>query len=174
MRAYEPLTWAADVVDPAPGDRILEVGCGRGMLTSLLAERLTTGFLVGIDRSPAMIRAAARRNRAAIEVGRVRLRTAGLADADFGSQVFDVVVAFGVRAFWTAPAPEWAVVRQVLTPEGRAIIAHQLTDGALDARIETAVRGLAEAQGLCLHAVHSGRTTPIESRALELRVGSSA
>jgi SAM-dependent methyltransferase len=170
VRAYEPLTWSADVVDPAPGDRILEVGCGRGHLTSLLAERLTTGFLIAIDRSPAMIEAAARRNRAAVEVGRVRLRTASLTDCDFGSRVFDVVVSFDVQAFWTAPAPEWDVVRQVLAPEGRVIIAYPMVERAIDAAVETTVRELAGARGLCLRTVHRARTTPVECKALEFRL----
>ena len=170
MGAYEPLTWSVDVVDPAPGDRILEVGCGQGYLTSLLAERLTTGFLVAIDDSPAMIEAAARRNRAAIEVGRVRLRTGSLTDAGFGSRVFDVVVSFDEPAFWTAPAPQWDVVRHLLAPEGRVIIAYRLVDETVDAEVEAAVRELAGTRGLGLRAVHRARTAPVECKALELRL----
>jgi protein-L-isoaspartate O-methyltransferase len=41
-RASERLSWAAGVVAPSPSDRVLEVGCGHGVLVSLLAERLTT------------------------------------------------------------------------------------------------------------------------------------
>ena len=47
MAASERLAWAADVVAPAPADRVLEVGCGHGVLLSLLAARLTTGAVVG-------------------------------------------------------------------------------------------------------------------------------
>ena len=49
MRPSERLGWTADVVAPSP-DRVLEVGCGHGVLVSLFAARLTTGLVVGIDR----------------------------------------------------------------------------------------------------------------------------
>ena len=169
MRASERLVWAADVVDAAPGERILEVGCGRGVLVALLADRLTTGVVVGIDRSTTMIAAAARRNRVAVEAGRVRLQAAALTDVDLGGQLFDVVVSFGVRAFWAPPAAEWDVVRQVLAPEARVIVAEQVPDAEAHRQIEEAVRRLAGARGFGLVTVHRGRTTPVESIALELR-----
>lgn len=169
MREGERLAWVADVVDPAPGERILEVECGQGRLLALLAERLTTGVVVGIDRSAAMIAAAARHNREAIEVGRVRLQAAALADARLGGQTFDVVVATDVREFWTPPAPEWDVVGQVLVPEGRVIVAHQLVNGDGEGPIVRTVRALAATRGLELVVVHRGRTTPTASVALELR-----
>ena len=50
MRPSERLGWTADVVAPSPSDRVLEVGCGHGVLVSLCAARLTTGLVVGIDR----------------------------------------------------------------------------------------------------------------------------
>jgi hypothetical protein len=50
VRPSERLGWTADVVAPSPSDRVLEVGCGHGVLVSLFAARLTTGLVVGIDR----------------------------------------------------------------------------------------------------------------------------
>jgi SAM-dependent methyltransferase len=169
VRASERLEWAADVVDPAPGERILEVDCEHGDLVALLAERLTTGVVVGIDRSPTRIAAATRRNRTAIEDGRVRLQTATLLDAQFGGLVFDVVVSFDVRTFSTPPAYEWDAVRQVLAPDGRVIIVYELVDAGSHRRIVARVRRLAGARGLGLFVVHRGPTLPVESVALELR-----
>lgn len=100
----------------------------------------------------------------------MRLRTADLTDAAFGGQVFDVVVSFDVPALWTAPAPEWDVVRHVLAPDGRVVIVHRLLDETVDISVETAVRELAGARDLHLRAVHRGRTTPDECKALELRL----
>ena len=48
-----------------PGDRVLDVGCGTGILTSALAERGST--VVGIDASEAYV-AEARRHRSNPEV----------------------------------------------------------------------------------------------------------
>lgn len=50
-------------LDPQPDDRILDIGCGDGVLDVQLAEVLArgSGHLHGIDSSPAMISAAAGR-----------------------------------------------------------------------------------------------------------------
>lgn len=50
---------ALDLLDPKPGERILDVGCGEGTLTKKIAER--GAVVLGIDNSPEMI-AAARAN----------------------------------------------------------------------------------------------------------------
>jgi trans-aconitate methyltransferase len=50
---------ALDLLDPQPGERILDVGCGEGSLTKKMIARRAT--VLGIDNSPEMI-AAARAN----------------------------------------------------------------------------------------------------------------
>jgi len=50
---------ALDLLDPQPGERILDVGCGEGTLTKKINERGAT--VLGVDNSPEMI-AAARAN----------------------------------------------------------------------------------------------------------------
>jgi trans-aconitate methyltransferase len=47
---------ALDLLDPKPGERILDVGCGEGTLTRKITERGAT--VLGIDNSPEMISAA--------------------------------------------------------------------------------------------------------------------
>jgi SAM-dependent methyltransferase len=47
---------ALDLLDPQPGERILDVGCGEGTLTRKIVERGAT--VLGIDNSPEMIAAA--------------------------------------------------------------------------------------------------------------------
>ncbi|WP_276261318.1 class I SAM-dependent methyltransferase [Haloglomus litoreum] len=51
-----------DLLDPAPGERVLDLGCGTGDLTATLAERVGAGGrAVGVDRSASMVaRARAR------------------------------------------------------------------------------------------------------------------
>ena len=168
VAASARLTWAAGVVAPQPGERVLEVGCGHGVLVALLADRV--GEVLGIDRSPTMVTAAARRNRAAVEAGRVRLQAAALSDADLGPRPFDVVVSFDVRAFSdSALQATWDVVRRVLAPAGRVVVAFSvMTPGAEDDVVGTVTR-LAGDRGLSVSAVHRGATAPIASAAVELR-----
>jgi trans-aconitate methyltransferase len=47
------------LLNPQPGERVLDLGCGTGHLTAAIAER--GAAVIGLDRSPEMI-AAARRN----------------------------------------------------------------------------------------------------------------
>jgi SAM-dependent methyltransferase len=47
---------ALDLLDPQPGERVLDVGCGEGTLTEKIIQRGAT--VLGIDNSPEMIEAA--------------------------------------------------------------------------------------------------------------------
>src|SRR5919202_1044262 len=62
-KASERFVWSVDTLEVRPADRLLEVGCGHGVAVSLVCERLTTGTITAIDRSPKMIEMATRRNR---------------------------------------------------------------------------------------------------------------
>ena len=54
-------------------ERAVDVGCGDGFFTGLLAERLPHGEAIGLDNSPAYLAAAAERLLPEIDAGRVRL-----------------------------------------------------------------------------------------------------
>ena len=47
---------ALDLLDPKPGERILDIGCGDGALTHKIAER--GADVVGVDNSPELVAAA--------------------------------------------------------------------------------------------------------------------
>ncbi len=162
-------SWAAGVVAPQPGERVLEVGCGHGVLAALLAER--AGEVLAVDRSPAMVAAAGRRNRAAVEAGRVRLQAAALSDADLGPDPFDVVVGFDVRAFWDpAQQATWDVVDRVLAPAGRVVVAFSVMTPGTEEDVVAAVSRLAGARGLVPAGVHRrAAAAGIGSAAVELR-----
>lgn len=167
MRASERLTWAAGLVAPAAGERVLEVGCGHGVLVSLLAA--AGARVVAVDRSATMTAAAGRRNALAVAGDRVRLVTAPLTAADVGPDSFDAVVSFDVRAFWTPPAPEWDVVARVLAPGGRVVVAFSLMDPGTEERVATAVRRLAGQRGLEVTGIDRAATTPYGSAGVRLR-----
>src|SRR5881397_1559831 len=102
-KASERFVWAVDTLEVRPADRLLEVGCGHGVAVSLVCERLTTGTITAIDRSPKMIEMATRRNRAHVDAGRAVLEAIALEDADLGDRRFDKVFAFNVAPFWQQP-----------------------------------------------------------------------
>ncbi|MFG0305392.1 MAG: methyltransferase domain-containing protein [Phycisphaerales bacterium JB040] len=75
------------MLDPRPGERILDVACGQGELCRLLAsQRLEGGEVgvVGVDASPSLIEAARERSpeRLSFEVGDAQRLAAGLGEFD--------------------------------------------------------------------------------------------
>lgn len=103
---------------PRPGDRILDVGCGSGDLTLLVAERLAPGGkAVGVDLSGPMLERARRRSEVA-GVDGVRFERADAQVHPFRPGSFDGVVSrFGVM-FFDDPAAAFANLTAALRPGG--------------------------------------------------------
>ncbi|MCL6643992.1 MAG: methyltransferase domain-containing protein [Dehalococcoidia bacterium] len=55
----QPFFDLLELVQPAPGGRAVDLGCGTGELTRVLHERLGAAETLGIDSSPAMLERAA-------------------------------------------------------------------------------------------------------------------
>ncbi|MDF2743274.1 MAG: class SAM-dependent methyltransferase, partial [Actinomycetia bacterium] len=105
MAVPERIRWAVQVLDPAPGDQLLEIGCGPGVAVAAICQRLRDGRVVAIDRSATAIARATRRNGDCIASGRAVLRTVALEDlaADGLPEAgpgFDKVFAMNVNLFW--------------------------------------------------------------------------
>jgi ubiquinone/menaquinone biosynthesis C-methylase UbiE len=123
---FEPI--AADVAAAVPeGARILDVGCGRGQLSILLAVRHglpVTGIDVDPDeiaRARATVRAAATDavTRAAAEPV---FLVADAAHMPFEDGSFDLVTSTFSMHHWPDPVAGLGEVRRVLVPGGRALI----------------------------------------------------
>ena len=124
VRASDRLAWAVRVLDPAPSDRVLEVGCGHGVAATLVCERLDGGRLTAIDRSAKMIDMATRRNEEHIAAGRAVFETVSLEGADFGDQRFDKVFGVHVAALWKSDEA-LAAARGCLAPGGALYVIDQ-------------------------------------------------
>jgi trans-aconitate methyltransferase len=101
-----------DLLQPRPGERILDVGCGTGHLTAQLAA--TGADVVGIDRSPAMIEQARR------SYPQLRLEVADARDFAF-AEPFDAVFSNAALHWVTEPERVIARVRAALKPGGRFV-----------------------------------------------------
>jgi ubiquinone/menaquinone biosynthesis C-methylase UbiE len=89
-------TWL-DYSGVRPGDRVLDVGCGTGVVTRDLAQRVGyQGQVVGIDPSTRLIQEALRRLDQKGLKGRVEFQRADGAALPFPDGSFDLVVASAV------------------------------------------------------------------------------
>jgi SAM-dependent methyltransferase len=119
-RQLEPLgAEAMRILDPAPGEHILDIGCGCGQTSFALAERVgSTGQVLGVDISQPML-AVARERSAAVGGAAPRFREADAAVEHLGEAVFDGVFSrFGVM-FFSDPTAAFAHIRQAVKPQGR-------------------------------------------------------
>jgi SAM-dependent methyltransferase len=118
-RQVEPLGLAAmDVLCPAEGEHIVDIGCGCGQSSLALAARVRpTGSVVGVDISQPMLDVAFRRPRTADL--QVTFRKLDAQTGDLGDDLFDAAFSrFGVM-FFSDPVAAFANIRASLKPDGR-------------------------------------------------------
>jgi ubiquinone/menaquinone biosynthesis C-methylase UbiE len=106
-----------DLADLKPEEQVLDLGCGDGNYTGPAAER--AGSAVGLDRSPAMLRAAAKRLSGTPGLRWVEGDAASLPFRD-GS--FDVVLIVTVLSFAADPQAVVNEAFRVLRSGGRLIL----------------------------------------------------
>lgn len=90
----------------APGERVLDVGCGTGSL-----QRASGTDILGVDLSAAMLAHAAGQ-RAAADVNAL----------PFADASFDVVVSASSLHYWPEPVDAVVEIRRVMRPNGRLVL----------------------------------------------------
>jgi SAM-dependent methyltransferase len=136
--------WAVRLLDVQPTDRVIEVGCGPGVAIAALATRAIRGLVVGVDHSQVMIRQAGRRNRAAIQAGRVRLIHTPVERLSIGDGRFDAALAVNTVGMWPDPSARLRELARLLSPGGRiALVSQPRCPGATAATSAAAATELA-------------------------------
>jgi len=123
-RLLDQIPWRGD-------ERVLDVGCGRGLMLIGAAKRLTSGLATGIDIWQAED-LSGNRAEATIENAehegvreRVEVRTADMRKLPFDDAAFDVVVSCkAIHNLYDAGDRAQAIreIARVLKPGGRAVI----------------------------------------------------
>ena len=106
------------LVGDVQGARVLDVGCGDGLLALLLGEM--GGSVVGLDASQAMLDAArARASAHSVDLAFCRGRAENVPFAD---ESFDLVVAVTILCFVPEAEHTFKELGRVLRPGGRLVI----------------------------------------------------
>ncbi|MGW1194403.1 class I SAM-dependent methyltransferase [Streptomyces sp. NPDC002536] len=149
---------------------VVDIGCGRGTSTRILAEQLRPTRLVGIDLAPALLADARER------VGRHRDVRTEFLQADFhqlplaGGSAESVVAAF---CLYHSPQPErvLAEIARVLAGDGLAVLVTKSLDSyrEMDALVAAAgLDPLAEQHESLYTAAHSGNLAELTGSSLEV------
>ena len=165
VRQHAPETdWTIAELQISPTDRVLELGFGAGRGVALAAEQAYRGRVVGIDLSTAMVQAARRRNKAAIEAGRVTLLKGDVEALPFASEQFDKIFSIHTFYFWPEPLRIIEELSRILRPDGMLMLtlstgttspSGHRTDGPLQAILEQHVIPGLQQMGYASASLHN-------------------
>lgn len=119
-----PAPLAADLIDtaaPEPGEYAVDVACGTGVVTRLLAERVgATGKVVGIDLTPEMVEVA--RDASAAHGSTIEWLQADAQALPLADESHDLLVCQLGLMFFPDRHAAIREMHRVLSPGGRVVI----------------------------------------------------
>jgi len=92
--------WALSKIPRTECKRILDIGCGGGMLISLLAQLYPKAVIHGVDISKESVAMTKKVNEGIIKEGRCHVSLGSVSDLPFDKGTFDLVTAFETYFFW--------------------------------------------------------------------------
>lgn len=116
------LTPMLEAADLAPGERVLDIGCGNGVTTIEAARRTSPGRAMGLDLSAAMLDVA-RRRAFDQQVANIEFVQGDAQIYHFEPAAFDIAISrFGVM-FFSDAAAAFANIARAMRPGGRVLFA---------------------------------------------------
>lgn len=134
-------------------ERVLDVGCGDGYVTRLIAARLPDGTIIGVDASPRMIEVARARPDPPGAV--VTFLVADARELPFDGE-FDTVVCFNALHWVADQVAALRGIARSLRPAGRVVV-QQVCAGPRPSLEQTAMRVCGEPRWT---AAFTGFTAP--------------
>jgi ubiquinone/menaquinone biosynthesis C-methylase UbiE len=154
---------AIDELNPAPGATVLSIGFGPGVGIAALVRRLPEARLAGIDPSSAMVDQALRRNRRAVDTGRVTLTCATAEAVPWPDAVFTGVLAVNSIQLWDPMEAGVREVARVLAPGGTLVSLTHVWAIEKYAPLERWVESATELLGACALTDVTHRTASFRS-----------
>ncbi len=116
MTASARILAAVDLLDPRPGEHLLEIGCGTGQAIETILARRPDVVLTAIDRSEKAVARARAVNAAAIATAHATVSSGDVERGPMPVGPFDRVFAIRVNSFWTKPGRALPQIRATLAP----------------------------------------------------------
>ena len=121
--SHSPVTcWALEHWQIAPGEEILDIGCGGGATLKRMGEKITTGHLTGIDYSPVSVETSLKTNRQDVESGKMKVLEGSVEALPFADDGFDKIITVESFYFWPNPQENLKEVRRVLKTGGTFLL----------------------------------------------------
>ncbi|MHB1459457.1 MAG: class I SAM-dependent methyltransferase [Armatimonadota bacterium] len=117
------LKWAMELINVLKlygNERILDIGCGDGKVTSEIAHQMPNGSVLGIDQSNEMI-SFARDTYLPNEIQNLDFRVMDASNLVFNEE-FDLIVSFACLHWITDHQPVVDGIKRSLKPNGRVLI----------------------------------------------------
>jgi trans-aconitate 2-methyltransferase len=111
-------TASLESVAVAGTERVLDVGCGDGYVTRLIASRVPDGSVLGVDPSPRMIEAARTAND---RLTNVSFQVGDVTTMAFGPD-FDLAVSFNALHWVAEQETAYRNIAAALKPSGRVLV----------------------------------------------------
>jgi ubiquinone/menaquinone biosynthesis C-methylase UbiE len=110
-----------ELADPEPGDRVIDIACGTGIVARIAAARVRpSNAVAGIDLNPGMLNVA--RSSTAAGTGSIQWQEASADKLPFPDGTFDIAYCqLGLQFFADRPAA-LREMRRVLSTKGRLAI----------------------------------------------------
>lgn len=106
--------WTISLLNVKKDDNVLEIGFGPGIGIELASKVIQDGKIIGIDYSEKMLHQAQKRNKEAIQKGKVELLLADAQNLPSFNVLFDKVFSINSIIFWEKPVETLKGIRELM------------------------------------------------------------
>ena len=119
--AWQLVEWAQDALDFETRPRVLEIGCGTGLLTKFLVESTNPRLCIAVDVAGGMLEVLCAKLDG--NSSRIRLVQADGEALPFAGGSFDLVAGSTAFQWFASPAESIAALAGLIRPGGRLVFA---------------------------------------------------
>ena len=106
-------------------DHVLDIGCGTGKLIRNMANKISEGYIEGVDFSHSMVSIARKKNKKQINEGIVKIVESDFDSLSYQNESFDKACSVNAIYFWPKPEITAKKISSILKPGGLLLLAFE-------------------------------------------------